>query len=246
MRLNRMHLEAHWIVYGLIASIIASVHLWIGWFESRFERYEDQWVGFTGGIALGYVTLYMLPKLSDATSGFITANPDAWPIVQYQAYFILLLGILVYLVFERASRISASGATAAKWLEITVQGLYNLLVGYIAVELPRVEVSYHLLAAVILAMHLMGMTHLLRTRHPSAHKGWSRFAFTLLVISGYVLGLVTELHKGVVVGVTAFIAGIILVNVMSEELPKEKEGQLRYFLVGVAMFMAVALIVRSS
>ncbi len=202
------------------------------------------WIGFTGGIALGYVTLYMLPKLSDATTKFTVANPEAWSVVQYRAYLILLLGIVVYLVFERVSRISASGATAAKWLEVAVQGLSNLLVGYIAVELPRPEVTFHVLANVILALHLMGMTHHLRTLYPSAHTGWSRIVFTLLVIFGYVLGLVTELNQGVVVSVTAFIAGIILVNVMSEELPKEKEGQLRYFLVAVVVFTTVSIILR--
>jgi len=88
-----MVLESNWIVYGFLASIIASVHLWIGWFETRFERSENLWIGFVGGIAVGYVTLYMLPKLSSVTVRFIAANPDASPVLQYRAYFILLLGL---------------------------------------------------------------------------------------------------------------------------------------------------------
>lgn len=241
-----MLLESHWLVYGLLASIIASVHLWIGWFELRFERFENVWMGFIGGIAAGYVTLYMLPKLSDATSRFIVANPEAWSVFQYRAYFILLLGIVVYLIFERASRFSASGATAARWLEVVVQGLYSFLIGYVAVELPRPEVIFHVLSNVTLALHLMGMTHHLRTHYPSAHEGASRIIFTLLVVFGYVLGLVTELPDEIFVSATAFIAGIILVNVMSEELPKGKEGHLRYFLAGVTVFTIVSVVIRSS
>ena len=238
-----MLLESNWLVYGLLASIIASVHLWIGWFESRFERFENQWIGFIGGIAVGYVTLYMLPKLSNFTSSFITANPDGWSVLQYRAYFILLLGIVVYLVFERTSRMSAGGAAAARWLEITVQGLYGFLVGYVAVELPRPEIAFHILANVILALHLMGMVHHLRRRYPSAHAGWARIAFALLIVFGYVLGVVTELRELFVVSATAFIAGIILVNVMSEELPTGKEGRLRYFLVGVSVFTLVFILI---
>ena len=135
-----MLLESNWIVYGLLASIIASVHLWMGWFEARFERSENRWIGFVGGIALGYLTLYMLPKLSNVTSSFINANPDVWSVLQYRAYFILLLGIVVYLIFERTSRMSARGAAAARWLEIAVLGLYGFLIGYVAVELPRSEI----------------------------------------------------------------------------------------------------------
>ena len=201
-----MLLESNWIVYGFLASIIASVHLWIGWFESRFERSENRWMGFVGGIAVGYVTLYMLPKLSDITSSFVTANPDFSSVLQYRAYFILLLGIVVYLVFERTSRMSARGAAAARWLEIAVLGLYGFLVGYVAVELPRPEIAFHVLANVILAFHLMGMVHHLRTRHPSTLAGWGRIGFALLVVFGYVLGVVTELPESTVVGATAFIA----------------------------------------
>ncbi|MCH7856188.1 MAG: hypothetical protein IIB37_05505 [Gemmatimonadetes bacterium] len=238
-----MLLEANWIVYGLLASIIASVHLWIGWFEVRFERSENRWIGFIGGIAVGYVTLYMLPKLSRVTVRFIAANPDAAWALQYRAYFILLLGIVVYLVFERVSRMSAGGANAARWLEIGVLGLYGFLIGYVAVELPRSEIRFHVLANVILALHLMGMVHRLRRHHPSAHAGWGRIGFALLVVFGYVLGVVTELHEFIIVDATAFTAGVILVNIMSEELPRGKEGHLRYFLMGVGVFAAVSILI---
>ncbi len=153
---------------------------------------------------------------------------------------------MVYLVFERTSRMSARGAAAARWLEIAVLGLYGFLVGYVAVELPRPEIAFHVLANVILASHLMGMVHRLRTRYPSAHTGWTRIAFALLVVFGYVLGVVTELRELFVVSTTAFIAGIILVNVMSEELPKGKEGRLRYFLVGVTVFTVVSVLLRRT
>ena len=235
-----MLLEANWIVYGLLASIIASVHLWIGWFEVRFERSENRWIGFIGGIAVGYVTLYMLSRV---TVRFIAANPDAAWALQYRAYFILLLGIVVYLVFERVSRMSAGGANAARWLEIGVLGLYGFLIGYVAVELPRSEIRFHVLANVILALHLMGMVHRLRRHHPSAHAGWVRIGFALLVVFGYVLGVVTELHEFIIVDATAFTAGVILVNIMSEELPRGKEGHLRYFLMGVGVFAAVSILI---
>ena len=238
-----MLLESNWIVYGLLASIIASVHLWIGWFEARFVRSENRWIGFVGGIALGYVTLYMLPKLSNVTVRFIAANPDASWALQNRAYFILLLGIVVHLVLERGSRMSTRGANAARWHEIAVLGLYSFLVGYVAVELPRSEIRFHVLANVILALHLMGMVHHLRKRHPSAHAGWGRVGFASLVVFGYVLGVVTELPESTIVSGTAFTAGMILVNVMSEELPRGKEGRLGYFLVGVGVFAVVSILI---
>ena len=75
-----MLLESNWIIYGLLASIIASVHLWMGWFEAHFERSANRWVGFVGGIAVGYVTLYMLPKLSRVTVRFMETEHPNMPI----------------------------------------------------------------------------------------------------------------------------------------------------------------------
>ena len=40
----------------------------------------------------------------------------------------------------------------------------------------------------------------------------------------------------------AFIAGIILMNVMSEELPTGKERRPRYFLVGVTVFVVMSIL----
>ena len=41
----------------------------------------------------------------------------------------------------------------------------------------------------------------------------------------------------------AFTAGIILMNVMSEELPTGKERRLLYFLVGVTVFVVMSILV---
>jgi hypothetical protein len=66
----------------------------------------------------------------------------------------------------------------------------------------------------------------------------------LLVVLGYVLAVVTELPDVTIVSGTAFTAGMILVNVMSEELPSGKEGRLRYFLAGVGVFVVTAFLIR--
>ena len=92
-------------------------------------------------------------------------------------------------------------------------------------------------------IHLMGMVHHLRVRYPTAHSRWLRIGFALLVVFGYVLGVVTEFLEATIVSATAFIAGIILVNVMSEELPRGREGHLRYFLVGVLVFAVMSVLI---
>ena len=44
---------------------------------------------------------------------------------------------------------------------------------------------------------------------------------------------------------SAVLAGGILVNVFNEELPRERDGQVAAFLVGVAIVVAVAAVFRT-
>ena len=237
-------LDTNWAIYGLLAAIIASVHVWIGWFERRFDRFEAHWMGFVGGIAVGYVTLYMLPKLSRITFNYMTSPPDDYAyLFQYRAYVILLAGLIAYMMVESASRAGDVGRAAAGWIEAALIALYSFLIGYVAVELPPAQIYLHVLANVTLALHLMGMLHHLRVHHPHTHQGWRGWVYAALVFFGYGVGVVSELPDAFVVGVTAFLAGIILVNVMSDELPKGKEGRMPMFLVGVGCFLVVTLVI---
>ena len=51
------------------------------------------------------------------------------------------------------------------------------------------------------------------------------------------------MRESTLVVATAFTAGIILVNLMSEESPRGKEGRLRYFLLGVGVFAVVSILI---
>ena len=245
MEADVMQIETNWLIYALLASIIAFAHLWIGPFERRFRHIENQWDGFVGGIAAGYVALFMLPKLGMAT--FVTyGGADGSSLSQYRAYYLLLASMAAYMIVERAERANPTGAIAARWTAFCIQGVSSFLVGYVAVELPLPGLGYHVLATIILALHLMGMLHHLRTHYPAARSGPLPYMFTLLVIAGYTAGIVTELPYGLVVSGTALVAGVILVDVIGDELPRGKTGRLPWFLVGVVAFAVVATVLRSS
>jgi hypothetical protein len=241
-----MQIETEWLTYALLVSIIAFVYLWIGAFERRFWPVENKWDGFVGGIAVGYVALFMLPKLGMTTYVTYGDGEDGWVLSQYRAYYLLLASIAVYMIVERAERASPKGEIAARWTAITIQALYSFLMGYVAVEMPLPGLGYHVLANVILALHLMGMLHHLRAHHPKALTGAAPYVFTLLVIAGYTAGIVTELPYGLVMSGTAIVAGVILVDVIGDELPRGKTGRLSWFLCGVVMFAVVATFLRSS
>jgi hypothetical protein len=241
-----LQIESDWIAYGLIVIPIASVHLWLPAFANRFAHREDAWIGFTGGIALGYVMLYMLPKISVMTMTAVSENPDAHHFIHIRAYLVLLAGVISFIAMDRLSQSrSLRKNRTARATEYSAHGIYNFLAGYVAVELPASSILAHLLVSAILAMHVMGMSNLLIHKHGDRYTR-VRWILLFLVLSGGAVALITELPKPFVNISTALIGGIILLNVVSEELPTGNKHRFGWFLLGVGVLLAAMLIIVSK
>jgi len=238
-----LELESQLFAYALIVLPIASVHLWLMKFADRFADHEDAWMGFVGGVALGYVMIYMLPKLSMMTLLAREMHPDGGMFVHNRAYLVLLTGVIAYIAIDRLSQSASSGTQrSARMLDYSIHGIYHLLAGYIAVELPSPGLTTHILISIILVLHVMGMSNLLRHKHPNGYPH-ARWFMSALVLLGGTAGLVTELPKVVVNVTTAFLCGIIILNVVAEELPTGRKEKFYWFLLGIGVFLAAGFVI---
>ena len=238
-------MESNWLIYALMAAAVASVHLWFPWFDRRFAASENKWVSITGGVAVVYVCLYMLPKLSNATARMIESQPDAWEFWQYRIYLMLLAGLLADLSIERAKLLGPEMIARVRYIEFAILALYDFLVGYVISEFPGPGVVVHALVSIVLGLHLMGMVHGFRVKHRDLYDRGGRWVAALLVAGGYLTGALTELPWELVMQSTALVAGFILVNVIAEELPRGRENRLRWFMVGVASSVVIIALLRS-
>jgi hypothetical protein len=238
-----LELESRWLAYGLMVLPIASVHVWFGSFAERFSRSEPRWIGVISGVALGYVVLYMLPKLSAITMAVVQADPELPYLLQNRAFLILLVGIVTYVFIDRLNQSGANRArVASTTLEYGVHCTYSLLVGFVAVEMPAHTLLAHGLAASILLMHVMGMSDLLRHHRPVGYRR-VRWLFMILVLLGGMLGLVTEVPRVLVDSAVALTGGVIIVNVLAQELPVGRRDKFGWFLLGVAAFVVITVVI---
>ena len=81
------------------------------------------------------------------------------------------------------------------------------------------------------------MNHVLRKLRKTGFDSVARWIYFFLILIGAVLGLTTELPKPIIHAVTAFLAGIILVFVIAEEMPIIHKNRLPSFLLGVSLFV---------
>ena len=85
---------------GIAASLLIILHVLFPFFDKKYQRYSSMWVPFTGGIAIGYVFIYLLPKLSDFTQLIIAHNPNQWEFLHYRLYLIALVALVIYLITD--------------------------------------------------------------------------------------------------------------------------------------------------
>ena len=235
------------ILTGVIVIIaMAATHMLFPWFDRRAVVYRHVWVHFSGGIAVGYVTLYLLPKMTDFTLNVIRAEGPQWEILQYRLYLAFLLGLLGYLMVERTHFRQSRGAVVLPWIQGGALGTYNALMGYFIFGFERAGVFPYVLAGMVLCLHFVGVDHQIRERSRRVFDDYLRWLMAFCVLLGAAIAYVDNIPAQFVYAGSAFLGGAMLVNVMSEELPSPDSGSMKPFMTGVAVFVVVMAIVRST
>jgi hypothetical protein len=233
------------LLSGITVSILCAVHVLFPNIERALHRYKHIWVQWTGGMAIGYVFMYMLPKLSDDTSLIISNEPAEWEFLHYRLYLIAMIGLLTYLLVDIWS--ASKNPRVDYWKQI--QGasfcFYNLLIGYMLFNIPRTGILPPLLTTLGFGAHLMGMDHLFYKWHANYYKLTLKWLMTISLVVGWLLGFTVELPETFKASSTAFIAGGILINVITEKLPDREDGHFGPFLAGVGLFVVIAIVMRS-
>ena len=235
------------ILTGIIVIIgMAATHMLFPWFDRRAVAYRHLWVHFSGGVAVGYVTLYLLPKMTDFTLNVIRVEGPQWEILQYRLYLAFLLGLLGYLILVRTQFRQSKGAVALPWIQGFALGTYNILMGYFIFGFERAGLFPYVLAGLVLCIHFVGVDHQIRVLNRQRFDEYLRWIMAFCVLLGAALAYTDNMPEQFVYTGSAFLGGAMLVNVMSEELPSPDGGSMKPFLAGVALFVVAMAVIRST
>jgi hypothetical protein len=225
--------------------LLALVHLFFPVINRAVSAYHDKFLSITGGVAIGYVFLYVLPKLTDYTFTLLKTKQVEWEFLQYGLYVITLAGLLSYLALDRFCASDHPHIHHGR----TIQGLgfciYNLSIGYVVSHIPRTSFLPVVLATLVLGTHLLGIDHQLRHGQEKRFDQCLRWWLAGSMVVGWSLGMTIALPKMVLAGITAFLGGAIIINVLTEELPDRREERFLPFLLGVGSMVIIAAIIRS-
>ncbi len=203
------------IVLGL-----AAVHLLVGRVRLLNPAMSSPWLSASAGVAIGYVFIYLLPKLADMKYGL--AGDGRADFVEKHFFFFVMLGFLIFYKVgwaSEAAKVPEHWRGVARWAHRSGFIGYSLMLGYSVTAFKSPSVVAALLATAILGFHLMGVDLHLRHARPEAFDRQLRYWLAASVVIGWVFGITTDLSDTAVALWTALLAGGMLMMVLREELP---------------------------
>jgi len=224
---------------------MALTHIFFPAFNKATAKHRRLLLPFAAGIAIGYVFLYLLPKLSDYTGLIVNNDEGSWEFAHYRLYLLALVGFLAYLAIDRLSTIDHPNVRRVPLIQGAGFCLYNILIGYIAYSLPRFGVLPYVFGTLAMCAHFIGVDHQLRHRQEAAYDRYLRWLIAASVLAGWGISLFFEFPKEFLMSAAAFLSGGIIMNVMIAELPDKREGRLAPLMAGVFFFLVIVISMRS-
>ena len=134
--MNQIEIEMI-LLTGVAALIFAFVHVFIGKLTFLNVIPRSRWLSFSGGVAVAYVFLHILPELNKHGETFAHELNTRTYMAELWVFLVTLVGLVFFYGLERTVKVSRQADDEDKvdswmlWLHTGSHGLYNLLIGYL-------------------------------------------------------------------------------------------------------------------
>ena len=118
---------------------------------------------------------------------------------------------------------------------------YNLLIGYLLTHREDTGAGALLLFFLAMSFHFVTTDHGLREDHVQPYDRYGRWVLVASVVTGWVLGLLVTVPPMAVALLFAFLAGGVILNVLKEELPEERQSRFASFAGGAVFYSALVI-----
>ena len=229
------------------AFALIAVHLITPTLKFLDSSPRSAWLSFAGGASVAYVFLHLLPDLAEGAE--LISGTE----VPFGIWGIALAALLTFYGVERAvqkHRLRQSDGTTREkpgifWIHLGTFAVYSAVTGYLLVhrEGEHDGSTVALLTyTVAMGLHLLVADHGLIEAFREGYMRVGRWVLSASVVGGCLLAQVGPIPEAVLAAVTAVLGGGVILNVLKEELPRERESKFGALLLGAAAFAALLFV----
>ncbi|MEI8365850.1 MAG: hypothetical protein WCF65_05465 [Parachlamydiaceae bacterium] len=217
--------------------IFACVHLFADRMRWCTTGFQARFLSAGGGIAIAYVFLDLLPKLSK--SDYIVVHSGAFPYLERHVYIMALLGFLLFFVDDRTA--DGSKSTRPYWFSLLSYVLFNFLVGYAIVDKNNPEVRPLALFTLAMGLHYFVNDYSLNKNYREEQQRYGKWLLVASLFLGWFVGVWFTLSAVSIALASAFIGGGVIMNVIRHELPEDNPHSLGAFLFFALIYSIILL-----
>lgn len=232
------------------ALLLAVVHIFAGKLRFLDSIPRSRWLSFASGVSVAFVFLHLLPELDAAQDAMREELGDPAGFLRHRIYVLAALGLTVFYGLERLAERSRMRRRVEEgedrtepgvfWAHTGAFALYNGVIGYLLGE-EAAEPRSYVLFLVAIAVHFVVNDYGLRQHHKSLYDRRGRWALAAAVLLGAGVGASFRVPYMYLLVPLAFVAGAIILNVLKEELPNDRQSRFWAFALGVSAYGALLM-----
>ncbi len=235
----------------IVASGLGLVHVFAGKLRFLDVVPRSRWLSFAGGTSVAYVFLHLLPELKRLQDVLRPAPGHVLSYLDHHAYLVALAGLAVFYGIERSTKQARrrsrhrTGEDVSTpqmfWVSISAFAVYNAVIGYLLVSEGERGFGGMFFFGLAMALHFVVNDFGLREHHKHLYSRYGRWLLCAAIVAGAVTGRLVEIRPAAIALMVSFLSGGIILNVMKEELPDERESRFAAFAFGAAAYAALLL-----
>ncbi|MFC4402289.1 hypothetical protein [Gracilibacillus xinjiangensis] len=213
---------------------------------------RSRFLSIVGGISVAYVFLHLMPELGEYQENLDGEIGNAlWSFLEHHIYLVAMVGLAIFYGLERLAKLSkrknihdqnSKPSAGVFWIHIGSFTFYNAIIGYLLIHEEFSGSWGMFFYFVAMGVHFITNDKGLRETHKENYDKYGRWILAGSIFAGWGIGLLTEVNEIVLSILVAFISGGIVLNVMKEELPEERESSFAAFIAGLTTYSLLLLL----
>lgn len=243
---------------SFIAFVFIGVHLASYKLYGFSERYKGKVLSLSGGIAISFVFLELLPVLPHAGShlkDILSKNASLKGFLEEAAFGIAFIGFIIFFLIEYSAvkfqerktdeaRESVEHMKSVFYAHLSLTAILTMIVTY----LVRFELEKSILKVVLytvaVSFHFFVVDRSLEEFYHALYVPFGRYILATAAFLGWIWSVLFPEHEPIAYILFAFISGAILFNSIKDEVPTAGKGDPWYFFTGALSYSGLLLSLR--
>ncbi|WP_070121305.1 hypothetical protein [Bacillus marinisedimentorum] len=232
----------NWITMIFLLLLLA-IHFSAQFVHSAEDNMKTKILSGAAGVSVAYIFLHLLPELMEQQRK-LENDTNIFPFMDHHVNFIAVLGFITFYGLEKAAKVSRNKGEADQtepgvfWVHMSSFFVYNALIGNLLVTRSKEETVLGLILYTVgVGLHFFVVDYTLTGHHKSQFTHMGRWILSSAIALGWLTGILEIFPPLLLSVLLSFLSGAIILNVMKEELPGERQASYSTFAAGAVVYM---------